>query len=634
MLRNSGKYFGVKPVWFERQRIPNTTLKLFVHNKPSNPASSKHNPLVGKIEHRPLTVLKTFVKYLWPAEPGPRLRVVAALSLLIGSKILNVQVPYVFKNIVDMLSIQGDILLVAPISLLISYGVFRAGTSLFQELRNALFSRVSQAAIVSISGQTHLHLLNMDLKFHLSRSTGALARAIDRGTRGISFILTALLFNVVPTSIEILLVCGIMTYSFGWQYAVVTGLTLAVYSAFTMTVTQWRTKLRQQMNEYDNQGGSISLDSLINYEAVKYFNNELHESHKYEKALNKYSAVATKVQYSLSFLNFGQSAIFAAALSSVMIMMSHDIVAGTATIGDLVMVNGLLFQLSLPLNFLGSVYRELRQALIDLEVVFALNDTKSEIKEDINLPALRVASGVIEFKDVTFTYEGSKDILQTVSFIIPPRQKVVIVGSSGGGKSTLFRLLYRFYDPTSGSIFIDNQNVQEVTLSSLRKEITVVPQDLVLFNDTIYYNISYGNIACSSKEDVIAAAKIAHVHDAIMRMPNGYDTVVGERGLKLSGGEKQRICLARALMKDSKILLLDEITSGLDAESESGIQDALTEIAKSKSVVMISHRLKTAQNADLIYVFDNGSVVETGTHQQLMQLNGMYCNMVSLQNLK
>lgn len=390
--------------------------------KNQNKNKSATTPVVEH-SNNSVEVLKDFVKYLWPKERAAKGSVILALSFLVGSKILNVQIPYVFKNIVDELSIQGDMAVVAPISLLISYAAFRLGEALFKELRNATFSKVSQAAIVSISGETHLHLLNMDLKFHLSRSTGALTRAIERGTRGITFILSSLLFNVVPTALEIFLVCGIMTYSFGVQYAIVTAATLTFYTAFTIVVTQWRTKLRQQMNSYENQGAQVSLDSLINFEPVKYFNNELHEHDKYHKALKLYADVAVKVQYSLAFLNFGQSAIFAVALTSVMIMMCNDIVTGVRTIGDLVMVNGLLFQLSFPLNFLGSVYRELKQAIVDLDILFSLNRTSSEIKEDKNSPPLKIEEGVIEFKNVSFSYEGSKDIINDVSLVIPPKKK-------------------------------------------------------------------------------------------------------------------------------------------------------------------------------------------------------------------
>eukprot|EP01125_Pyxidicula_operculata_P017539 TRINITY_DN613_c0_g7_i1.p1 TRINITY_DN613_c0_g7~~TRINITY_DN613_c0_g7_i1.p1 ORF type:complete len:668 (-),score=122.63 TRINITY_DN613_c0_g7_i1:12-2015(-) len=611
-------------------------------------------------------VLKMFLPHIWPESSKIRMRVGLALGLLVGSKVLNVQVPWLFKEAVDALNngalaLSDPTLLVSaattaantfvtpeqlpyavPIALLLGYGAARTGAVLFQELRNALFAVVTQNAIRDIATKTYLNLLNMDLKFHLSRDTGALSRAIDRGTRGISFVLMSLLFNIVPTILEIGLVSAILTHSYGASYAGITLSTLALYTAFTVAVTQWRTKIRQKMNHYDNQSGSVSIDALINYETVKYFNNEKFEFHRYDNIMEKYNREAVKVQTSLSFLNFGQGLIFSAAMTTVMVMVSQDITAGTLTIGDLVMINGLLFQLSLPLNFLGTVYRELKQAMVDMDILFSLARAQSEIKVPKDAPALDISSSksveedknFISFQNIIFKYEKEKEILNSVTFNIPRGSKVAIVGTSGGGKTTIFRLLYRFYDPIDGDIFINGQSIKNVTLESLRSNIAVVPQDMVLFNETIRYNVAYGN-ENATDEEIKDACRQAHIHNSIVKMHNSYDTIVGERGLKLSGGEKQRICLARALMKNAPILLLDEATSGLDAESEKAIQEALDGVKKKNTtVIMISHRLKTVKDADWILVFDKGRVVEEGTHNSLiMDKDGIYHNLVQMQNL-
>uniref|UniRef100_A0A6B2L0L9 ABC transmembrane type-1 domain-containing protein n=1 Tax=Arcella intermedia TaxID=1963864 RepID=A0A6B2L0L9_9EUKA len=572
-----------------------------------------------------------FGKHLWPDSKALRTRVIVALTLLVASKVINVQVPWVFKTIVDALTISGSHVMLMPMAALIGYGAARIGTVLFQEVRNALFADVTQNAIREIAGKTFSHLLNLDLKFHLSRDIGGLSRAIDRGIRGISFVMSSLLFNIVPTALEIALVCGIMTYSFGSSYAMVTLLTLAIYTGFTVGITQWRNKFRKEMNKYDNQAGSKTVDALLNFETVKYNNNEKLELKNYDEIMKKYNKASVTVQTSLSFLNFGQSLIFSVALTAVMIMASKDITTGALTVGDLVMINGLLFQLSMPLNFLGTVYRELKQALLDMDVLFSLSKIKSAVETPPDAKPFVLGKGQIEFKNITFKYD-EKTILDNVSFTIPGGKKVAIVGTSGSGKSTLFRLLYRFYDPDSGQILIDGQDIKNVNLESFRRHIGVVPQDLVLFNDTIFFNINYGSP--DHPEKVHECAQIAHIHDGINRMPKGYDTVVGERGLKLSGGEKQRICLARAIMKNPAVMLLDEVTSGLDAENEHHIQAALDHISKDRTIVLISHRLKTVQSADLILVFDKGGIVESGSHNELIaNPNGVYSGMVKKQAL-
>jgi ATP-binding cassette subfamily B (MDR/TAP) protein 7 len=576
-------------------------------------------------------VTKIFLRYLWPKDaPALRRRVLIAIALLIGAKVLNVQVPIIFKQAIDAMNVSGDLTVAIPFALLIGYGLARAGASLFQELRNAVFAIVAQSAIRRVATQTFYHLHQMDLRFHLSRQTGGLARAIDRGTRGISLVLSSLLFNVVPTILEIGLVCAILGWHFGSPYVAVTLGALIIYTVYTFAITNWRTKFRKEMNRLDNEAATLVIDSLLNYETVKYFNNEKLEVDRYDKVLAKYNEAALKTQSSLSLLNFGQNLIFSAALSSIMVMCAFGIQSGTMTVGDLVMVNGLVFQLSLPLNFLGSTYRELRQAVVDMDSMFSLLKLKSEITDAPHAIPIDNPIGNIEFKNVTFSYLEEKKILDNVTFSVPAGKKVAIVGISGGGKTTLLRLLYRFYDVQGGSITLDGHDIRDIKLDSLRKNIGVVPQDLVLFNDTIYYNIAYGRPSATVQE-VVEAAKLAHIHDDIMRMPEGYDTVVGERGLKLSGGEKQRVCLARALLKNPKILVLDEATSSLDAENEHLIQEALQKSTQGRTIIMISHRLKSIQDAYQIVVLHQGCVVEKGTHQQLLALNGHYARLVQKQ---
>ncbi|KAL3444069.1 iron-sulfur clusters transporter atm1, mitochondrial [Aspergillus insuetus] len=613
-------------------------------SKPENAAATKKDLLsestIANKEQRKAdwAIMREMAKYLWPkGDWGTKLRVGTALSLLVGAKILNVEVPFYFKSIVDSMnidfaSIGGTAYTVAG-SMIIAYGVTRISATLFQELRNAVFASVAQKAIRKVAGNVFEHLLRLDLNFHLSRQTGGLTRAIDRGTKGISFLLTSMVFHVVPTALEISLVCGILTYQYGAQFAAITAATMVAYSAFTITTTAWRTKFRRQANAADNRGATVAVDSLINYEAVKYFNNEKFEVARYDKALKAYEDASIKVTTSLAFLNSGQNMIFSSALAAMMYLAADGVATGSLTIGDLVMVNQLVFQLSVPLNFLGSVYRELRQSLLDMETLFNLQKVNVSITERPDAKPLGLKQGgEIRFENVTFGYHPDRPILKNATFTIPAGQKFAIVGPSGCGKSTILRLLFRYYDVQEGRILVDGQDIRDVTLDSLRKAIGVVPQDTPLFNDTIEHNIRYGRIEASD-EEVRRVARRAHIHELIEKLPEGYGTKVGERGMMISGGEKQRLAISRLLLKDPQLLFFDEATSALDTYTEQALMQNINSILKEKgrTSVFVAHRLRTINDCDQILVLKEGHVAELGSHRELLDLNGIYAELWNAQ---
>ncbi|KAL4908328.1 iron-sulfur clusters transporter atm1, mitochondrial [Aspergillus multicolor] len=597
---------------------------------------------VGNKEQRRAdwAIMREMVKYLWPkGDWGTKLRVGTALSLLVGAKILNVEVPFYFKSIVDSMnvdfaSVGGTAYTVAG-SMIIAYGATRIGATLFQELRNAVFASVAQKAIRKVARNVFEHLLRLDLKFHLSRQTGGLTRAIDRGTKGISFLLTSMVFHVVPTALEITLVCGILTHQYGLKFAAITATTMLAYSAFTILTTAWRTKFRKQANAADNRGATVAVDSLINYEAVKYFNNEKFEVARYDKALKAYEDASIKVTTSLAFLNSGQNMIFSSALAAMMYLAADGVAAGTLTVGDLVMVNQLVFQLSVPLNFLGSVYRELRQSLLDMETLFNLQKVNVNIIERPNAKPLELKNGgQIRFENVTFGYHPERPILKNASFTIPAGQKFAIVGPSGCGKSTILRLLFRYYDVQEGRILVDGQDIRDVTVESLRKAIGVVPQDTPLFNDTIEHNIRYGRLEASD-EEVRKAARRAHIHELVEKLPDGYRTAVGERGMMISGGEKQRLAISRLLLKDPQLLFFDEATSALDTYTEQALMQNINSILKEKrrTSVFVAHRLRTIYDCDQILVLKEGQVAELGSHRELLDLDGIYAELWNAQEM-
>lgn len=658
---------GGKPMGLFSQRsmpfrFQSTTTSKFKSSKPDLIKSSNKPsapPSLPKISQ--LKIIYDLFGYIWPkGKPWIKFRVVSALTLLISAKLLNVQVPFFFKQIIDDMnidwktlsesisstlpdSLNSTIMQTAPalptviISLIVAYGLTRFGAVLLGELRNAIFATVAQGAIKSVANNTFKHLLNLDLPFHLSRQTGGLTRAIERGTKGISYVLSAMVFHIIPITFEISVVCGILTYNYGPAFAAVTLLTMLTYSIFTIKTTTWRTTFRREANIADQKAASVALDSLINYETVKYFNNEALQASRYDKALETYKNSSIKVATSLAFLNAGQNLIFSTALTAMMYMACQNVSAGLLSVGDLVLINQLVFQLSVPLNFLGSVYRELKQSLLDMEALFKLQKHPIKIKSLPEAPNLNLSKGEIKFDNVDFSYYEGRPILQNCSFTIPAGQKVAIVGPSGSGKSTVLRLLFRFYDieGASGSIKIDGQDIRKVDLDSLRHEIAVVPQDTPLFNESLLENLRYAKPNCSDEEinDVIYRVKL---NNLITQLPDGVHTLVGERGLMISGGEKQRVAIARALLKDSHIVVLDEATSALDTHTEQDIIKTLKGnlTGRDKTSIWVAHRLRTIMDADKIIVLKNGSVAEEGTHKQLIQKpNGVYKEMWELQEI-
>lgn len=573
--------------------------------------------------------LATLAPYLWPKGEGEiRLRVVLAMVALVLAKITNVYMPILYKKAVDALTLvpAEGLVLAVPTGLLLAYGGARVMTVVFQELREALFAKVTQRAMRRVALETFRHLHALSMRFHITRQTGGLSRVIERGVKGIEFLMNFMLFNIVPTLVEIFMVCGVLWYMFDIWYAVVTFVTIFTYIAFTLVSTEWRLKFRRRMNDRDTEANTKAVDSLLNYETVKYFSNEAHEARRYDIALEGYEEAAVKSITSLSVVNIGQAAIISAGLVIVMWMAGSGVVAGHMTLGDFVLVNTYLIQLYLPLNFLGFVYRQIRQSLTDMEDMFSMLRIDREIKDADNAKPLKIKGGKIAFDDVYFDYDGKRGILKGVSFAVEEGRTVAVVGPSGAGKSTISRLMFRFYDVNKGSVRIDGQDLRDVTQDSLRAAIGIVPQDTVLFNDTIRYNIAYGRPGASEAE-IIRAAKLAHIHEFIEKLPEGYDALVGERGLKLSGGEKQRVAIARTILKNPPILLFDEATSALDSATEQDILKSLKDVSEGRTTLVIAHRLSTVTSADEILVLDNGQIVERGAHKQLLKKKGVYADM-------
>ena len=556
-------------------------------------------------------------------------RVIIALIFLTTAKLANVGVPLVLKEVVDRLD-ATQAALVLPFTLLIAYGLLRLSTTLFAELRDVVFVRVTQRAVRRIALTVFRHLHSLSLRFHLERQTGGVSRDIDRGTRGIGTLLSYMLFSIIPVILEFSLVAIILLAKFDWRFAAVTFGAVAVYLVFTISITEWRMEIRRTANDLDSKANTRAIDSLLNYETVKYFNNEEYEAGRYDENLRKYETAAVKSEASLGLLNIGQSCIIAVAVTLLMILAAQGVVAKALTLGDLVLVNGLLIQLYIPLNFLGMVYREIKQSLADMDRMFLLLEQNREIQDRPGAVPLAAASAAIRFENVDFSYDPQRRILFDVSFEIPAGAKVAVVGHSGAGKSTLARLLYRFYDVSGGRVAINGTDIRDLQQVSLRGAIGIVPQDTVLFNDTIYYNIQYGR-PDASRDEVIAAAQAAHIHDFIASLPDGYEARVGERGLKLSGGEKQRVAIARAILKNPRIMIFDEATSALDSATEQGIQAELVRIAEGHTTLVIAHRLSTVMDADQILVMDGGRIVERGTHRELLERSGAYAEMWALQ---
>jgi len=579
-----------------------------------------------------LRTIRKVAPYLWPEDkPWVKRRVVIALAMLALAKIVTVATPFVYKAAVDVLAGDADgspawMLALGAVGLTVAYGIARLGTVGFQQLRDAVFARVAQRALRQLALETFQHIHALSLRYHITRKTGGLSRIIERGVKGVEFLLRFLLFSVGPLILELLLTGIILAVVFDISYLLVLAVTIALYIVFTFKVTEWRVKIRREMNKQDTDANQKAIDSLLNFETVKYFGAERREAERYDGAMAGYEDAAIRTSLSLAFLNFGQSLIITTGLVIVMVMAALGVADGSLTVGDFVMVNAYMIQITMPLNFLGTVYREIRQSLVDMGEMFDLLEQPAEVADKPGARELAVSGGEVVFEDVRFAYDSERAILKGISFRVAPGETVALVGSSGAGKSTIGRLLFRFYDVTGGAIRIDGQDLRDVTQDSLHDAIGVVPQDTVLFNDTIRYNIAYGRPDASEAE-VTAAARAAKIHDFILGLPQGYDTVVGERGLKLSGGEKQRVGIARTLLKDPPILLLDEATSALDTETERGIQSELRMMGQGRSVITIAHRLSTIVDSDRILVLEAGEVVESGTHVALLAKGGRYASL-------
>ncbi|MDC0454758.1 ABC transporter ATP-binding protein/permease [Candidatus Pelagibacter sp.] len=576
-----------------------------------------------------IKTFKLLLPYLWPKKRKDlRIRVSFAVIALVLAKIASVSTPLVLGGAVNSLTELSsgiNLFMLVPIALIVGYGVTTIIAFSFVQVRDALFSKVSQHSIRQISLNMFKHLHALSLQFHLDRQTGALAKYIDRGTKGIDFLLRYVLFNVVPTFFEIFLVSGILFYLYGPWYAIITLTTISLYSYLTFQITEWRNEFRKRMNQADNDISTKMIDSLLNYETVKYFNNESFEANRLDQSLEEYELAANQSRHSLSLLNVAQTFIIMLGITIMLVMSAYGIKSGDINVGGFVVINAYMFQLYQPLNWLGSVYREIRQALTDMENMFSLLEVSTTSEDNLkDIPQGSVAE--IRFENVSFDYDVRRTIIKNISFNVPNGKKVAIVGPTGAGKSTISRLLFKFYDPKEGNIFINDININKISQSSLRKIIGVVPQDTILFNDTIYYNIAYGNTG-ATKEEVISAAKNADIHDFVTTLPDGYETIVGERGLKLSGGEKQRVAIARTILKNPKIFFFDEATSALDTSTEKEIQKNLENVSKDKTTLIIAHRLSTAANADNIIVLDQGIIIEQGTHESLLLEKGKYFEM-------
>ena len=596
-----------------------------------HPVSSPE-PAANQGTRNDWATLKTLLPYLW----AYKWRVLLALTFLIGAKLANVGVPLVLKALIDHMTISPgnpQALVVLPVGILVAYGVLRLCTTMFTELREFVFAKVTQSAVRTIALQVFRHLHSLSLRFHLNRQTGGMTRDIERGTRGISSLVSYTLYSILPTLVEISLVIGYLVLHYDIWFAGITFCALIVYIGYTVAVTEWRTNFRRTMNDLDSKANTKAIDSLINYETVKYFGNEDYEARRYDKSLQKWESAAVKSQTSLSILNTGQSLIIAVAVTLILWRATQGVIDGKMTLGDLVLVNAFMIQLYIPLNFLGVIYREIKQSLADMDRLFMLLDQHREVADSAQAKPLAIHGAEVRFSHVDFSYETKRQILFDVNFSIPAGSTTAVVGHSGSGKSTLSRLLFRFYDINAGAITIDGQDLRDVTQASLRKAIGIVPQDTVLFNDTIEYNIAYGN-PTASKEQIVAAARSAYIHDFIESLPDGYATMVGERGLKLSGGEKQRVAIARTLLKNPAILIFDEATSALDSKAEQAIQAQLKEIAQNRTTLVIAHRLSTIADAAQILVLDHGRIVERGTHAQLLMADGAYAQMWARQQAR